>query len=137
MTADKPAFAKQNMNTPPMFRPADIILAIGLIVLGFALSFYLAMGQDEGGQVEVRTAGELYGVYSLDEDQTVTVKQGSSENEFEIKDGQVRMLHANCHNHDCIQQGAISRTGETIVCLPHKLVLEVTGGEEEFDVVAQ
>ena len=82
MTADKPAFAKQNMNTPPMFRPADIILAIGLIVLGFALSFYLAMGQDEGGQVEVRTAGELYGVYSLDEDQTVTVKQGSSENEF-------------------------------------------------------
>ena len=132
-----PAFAKKKTNIPPMFRPADIILAIGLIVLGFAMSFYLAMGQDAGGQVEVRTAGELYGVYSLDQDQTVTVKQGAHVNEFQIKDGQVRMVQANCHNHDCIQQGAISRTGETIVCLPHKVVLEVTGGEEDFDVVAQ
>ena len=132
-----PAFAKKKTNIPPMFRPADIILAIGLIVLGFAMSFYLAMGQDAGGQVEVRTAGELYGVYDLDKDQTVTVRQGSHENEFEIRDGQVRMLRANCRNHDCIQQGAISRTGETIVCLPHKVVLEVTGGEEDFDVVAQ
>ena len=47
------------------------------------------------------------------------------------------MIRANCHNHDCMQQGSISKTGETIVCLPHKLVLEVTGGEEEFDVIAQ
>ena len=80
---------------------------------------------------------ESHFYYDLDKDQTVTVRQGSHENEFEIRDGQVRMLHANCRNHDCIQQGAISRTGETIVCLPHKVVLEVTGGEEDFDVVAQ
>ncbi|MBQ9014536.1 MAG: NusG domain II-containing protein [Firmicutes bacterium] len=120
-----------------MFRPADIILAVGLIVIGFAMSFFLAFGKDDGAQVTVRTGGELYGVYSLDEDQTVTIKQGSRENEFEIRDGTVRMLHANCHNHDCIQQGSISRTGETIVCLPNKVVLEITGGEEAFDVVAQ
>ena len=122
---------------PPMFRPADIILAIGLIIVGFAMSFFLAFGKDDGAQVKVQTAGELYGTYSLDEDQTVTIKQGSHVNEFEIKNGTVRMIHADCHNHDCIQQGAVSRSGETIVCLPNKVVLEVTGGEEEFDVVAQ
>lgn len=132
MIQDRPETARQ-----PMFRPADIILAIGLIVIGFVMSFFLVFGSDDGAQVKVRTAGELYGVYSLDEDQTITVKQGSNVNEFEITDGQVRMIRANCHNHDCIQQGAISKTGETIVCLPHKLVLEVTGGEEEFDVIAQ
>ena len=131
------ALAAGSPDRPPMFRPADIILAIGLIVIGFVMSFFLVFGSDDGAQVEVRTAGELYGIYSLDEDQTVTIKQGSKVNEFEIKDGAVRMLHASCHNHDCIQQGAISKTGETIVCLPNKVVLEVTGGEEEFDVVAQ
>lgn len=120
-----------------MFRPADVILAIGLIVIGFAMSFFLAFGKDDGAQVTVHAGGELYGVYSLNEDQTVTVRQGSRKNEFEIKNGTVRMLHASCHNHDCIQQGSISRTGETIVCLPNKVVLEVTGGEEAFDVVAQ
>lgn len=135
MPAETPAFAKSNK--PPMLRPADIILAIGLIAVGFVMSFILAFGQDDGAQVKVTAAGELYGIYSLGEDQTVTVKQGSHINEFEIKDGAVRMLHASCHNHDCIQQGAISKTGETIVCLPHKVVLEVVGGEEAFDVIAQ
>ena len=122
---------------PPMFRPADIILAISLIVIGFVMSFFLVFGGDDGAQVKVQTAGKLYGVYSLGENQTVTIRQGSKINEFEIRDGTVRMIHASCHNHDCIQQGAISKTGETIVCLPNKVVLEVTGGEEEFDVVAQ
>lgn len=120
-----------------MFRPADIVLAVSLIVLGFVLSFFLAFGKDEGTQVTVRLDGKVYGTYALQEDQTVTVRQGSRENVFEIKDGCVRMIRANCHNHDCMQAGAISKTGQTIVCLPHKLVLEITGGEEEFDVVAQ
>lgn len=120
-----------------MFRPADIILAVLLIAIGFAMSFFLAFGKDDGAQVRATADGKLYGVYRLDEDQTVTIRQGARVNEFEIKDGAVRMLHASCRNHDCMQEGAISRTGETIVCLPNKVVLEVTGGEEEFDVIAQ
>lgn len=135
----KDAASKPNRppNRPPMFRPADIILGIGLIVVGFVMSFFLAFGQDDGARVEVMTGGKLYGVYSLDEDQTVTIRQDGHVNTFEIKGGAARMTDANCRNHDCMQQGAISKTGETIVCLPHKVVLEITGGEEEFDVVAQ
>ena len=120
-----------------MFRPADIVLAIGLILLGFALSFFLAFGKDAGSEVTVRTDGKLYGVYSLEKDQTVTIQQGDAVNVMEIRDGSVRMTRANCENKDCVHSGAISKTGETIVCLPHKIVLEVTGGEEAFDVVSQ
>ena len=122
---------------PAMFRPADIILAIGLIVIGFAMSFFLAFGRDDGAQVKATVAGKPYGVYNLSEDQTITIRQGSHENVFEIKDGSARMIRANCHGHDCMQESAISRSGETIVCLPHKIVLEVTGGEEDFDVVSK
>ena len=120
-----------------MFRPADVILAIGLLIAGFAMSFFLAFGQDPGAQVRVMTGGQLYGVYNLGEAQTGSIRQGSHVNEFEIRDGRVRMTRANCRNHDCMQEGAISKTGETIVCLPHKLVLEITGGEEDFDVIAR
>ncbi len=120
-----------------MFRPADIILAVLLIVIGFVMSFFLTFGKEDGTQVRAMADGKLYGVYRLDENQSVTIRQGSRINEFEIRDGTVRMLHANCHGHDCMQEGAISRTGETIVCLPNKVVLEITGGEEEFDVIAQ
>lgn len=122
---------------PAMFRPADIILAIVLIAAGFAMSFFLAFGKDDGAQVTATVAGETYGVYALDQDQKVTIRQGSHVNVFELKDGSARMIQANCHGHDCMQEGAIAKSGETIVCLPHKIVLEVTGGEEAFDVVSK
>lgn len=119
------------------FRLGDIVLAIGLIVIGFAMSFIMVTGQDEGAIVVAAVDGETYGSYSLEEDRKVTIERDSHVNTFEIKDGQVKMIRATCHNHDCIREGTISRTGETIVCLPNKVVLEVKGGEEDFDVVAR
>ena len=41
------------------------------------------------------------------------------------------MKDAECPDKLCMRQGAISRDGQTIVCLPHKLVVEVIGGEKE------
>ena len=38
-------------------------------------------------------------------------------------------MEANCGDHTCIRTGAISREGETIVCLPHRMVVRVEGGE--------
>ena len=127
---------------PPMFRPADIILAIGLIVIGFVMSFFLVFGGDDGAQIKVQTAGKLYGVYSLDEDQTVTIRQGSKINEFEIKDGAVRMIHASCHNHDCIQQGIVTLENRyerilsnMIICLPNQVTLQLLTPEEVLEMM--
>ena len=121
-----------------MFRKADIILAVGLIVVGFAMSFFLASGKAEGSQVTVTADGKLYGRWSLSEDRTVDIDQKNSRhNQFQIKDGKVTMIQADCHGHDCIQQGSIDQTGETIVCLPNKVVIEITGGKQDYDTIAR
>lgn len=47
------------------------------------------------------------------------------------------MSYSDCKNQICVEDGKISRTNQSIVCLPNKVVVEITGGEEEFDAVAQ
>ena len=118
-----------------MFRKADIILIAVLIIAGFVMSFCLAAGRSDGTSVTVTMDGKLYGIYDLAEDQTVKIEENGNINTFEIKDGTVHMVRADCHGQDCVRQGSISRTGQTIVCLPHKLVIEITGGEKEYDTI--
>lgn len=121
----------------PLFRPADIVLTIALIAAGLVMSFFLAFGQDDGSRVTVTVDRKPYGTYSLDEDRQVTVQQGGHTNTFEITGGRVRMISADCRGHDCVHEGSISKSGESIICLPNRVVLEITGGEEEFDVIAE
>ncbi|MBC1605118.1 hypothetical protein HCJ39_10365 [Listeria rocourtiae] len=56
-------------------------------------------------------------------------------NEIEVKDEQIRISAANCNDQVCVRVGAIGKLGQTIVCLPHKVVIEVQSstGETEPD----
>ena len=42
-----------------------------------------------------------------------------------IKDGQAYMQEADCPNQICVHHSAISHKGETIVCLPNRIIIEV------------
>ena len=42
-----------------------------------------------------------------------------------ISDGKADMESADCPNQICVHHSAISHTGETIVCLPNRVVIEV------------
>ena len=72
--------------------------------------------------------GKLYGTYPLSQDQTIqVVQENGHHNDITIKDGQVSMTFSDCRNQICVESGAISHTKDTIVCLPNKVVIEITG----------
>ena len=53
-----------------------------------------------------------------------------------IEDGKADMVWADCPDKLCVNQKAISREGESIICLPNKVVISSVGGEErEVDAV--
>ena len=66
--------------------------------------------------------------YDLAVDQAHTIGEDAY-NVLNISGGTVAVVEANCGDHTCIRTGGISREGETIVCLPHRLVIHVEGGE--------
>lgn len=120
-----------------MIKKADIILTVILIIAGLALSYAFSTGKTAGDELLITVDGEKFGSYPLLEDREITVKQESHINKVTIKGGTVSMTFSDCKGQDCVRQHDISETGETIICLPNKIVLEITGGESKYDAVAR
>ena len=83
--------------------------------------------------------GSVYGTYVLGEEQEIPIVQdGVTTNVLTIRDGRADMTEADCPDKLCVHQKAISKNHEMIVCLPNKVVVEVTGSEENgFDSIAR
>ena len=55
-----------------------------------------------------------------------------------IENGTVKMESSDCHNQVCVNHKPISHSGESIICLPHKIVVRIEGGKEaDVDAIAQ
>lgn len=118
----------------------DIIFIVILVVLvGGVAMFFSLRPQNAGAQVVVTVDGEEYGRYSLNEDTEVPIElEGVTTNLLIIKDGEADMTEADCPDKLCVHQKAISKNHETIVCLPNKVVVEITGSEESgVDTIAK
>jgi len=51
-------------------------------------------------------------------------------------DGWVDVTHADCPTKDCMHSGAISRAGQSIVCLPARITVTLVGSDAAYDVIA-
>lgn len=122
-----------------MFRyikKADIFLFVALVFMGLFLSWLSLTGSDSGKAAVITVDGKLYGTYSVSKDQTIEISQNGHTNKITIKDGAVQMSYSDCHNQVCVNDGKITRTNQSIVCLPNRVMVEITGGEEGLDAVA-
>ncbi len=117
----------------------ELILLLALfVVLGGVYLWYTFSEKESGSSVQVTVDGEVLGVYDLYKNQEIPITiDGEVANVLVIKDGVADMISANCPDQICVDTAAISARGETIVCLPHKVVVEVLTSEveAEFDVV--
>ena len=120
-----------------IIKKADIVLAVVLIAAGLASSYALTFGQSAGDELLVTVGGEKYGSYSLMEEREIAIERDGHINKITIRDGVVSMSFSDCHGQDCVKMAPISKTGENIVCLPHKIILEIEGGETAYDSVAR
>lgn len=68
---------------------------------------------------------------------TIPVQTEYGYNLIELGDGKVRVIEADCPDKIDVKQGYISRIGETIVCLPNRMVIEIKGSpsEDEIDIM--
>lgn len=99
-----------------------------LIVTAAASALLIAFARrTAGAAVRVTIDGVFYGEYRLSEDQSVSIDEKYGHNRLVIENGSAYMAEADCPDGYCMEYKPISRGGETIICLPHMLVVEVTG----------
>lgn len=116
-----------------MMKPGDYVLLLFLVVLSFLPVIIFSYSQASGDHTHytavVSVNGEVvYEMALLDDGETEMYEYDDSHGHSNtiMREGtKVYMVEASCPDQLCVRQGEISRTGETIVCLPHSFLVEI------------
>lgn len=112
-----------------------------IVVLIISLSFIFISGRKiinySNVYAEIFIDGKLENKYTLDNnfEKTITIETEYGINIIEIKDKKVKMIESSCPDKLCIKQGEAHSPGQLIVCLPNKLVVEITGENDDEDEI--
>ena len=129
------------MNSSPKLRPglwdALVVLVVAALAVGCAWTVW--GGQDRGT--------ELTAVVSVDGVETErlplreaagterTIQAGGYTLRLRLTETEVWVESADCPTQDCVHTGAISRAGQSIVCLPAQVVISLVGAASDVDAV--
>ena len=105
----------------------DCLLIAGLLILTlFLLFFWRFLHHGPSAVVQIEINGTVTETLPLnqDADRILTGVDGGT-NHLVIEGGAASITEATCPDKICVHQGPIKETGETIVCLPHRLVITV------------
>lgn len=118
----------------------DIFLIAGILFLTLAAAVaYFIIYPQSGDTVQISVDGTAVKTFPLNRNTVYSIPaKEDEENILEIKDGCARITTANCPDKLCVRQKKISRQGETLVCLPHKVVVSIISSKKAtLDGVAQ
>ncbi len=118
----------------------DILLLAGILFLALVIATaYFIVYPKHGDMVQVSVDGVAVKTFPLNQNTSYTIQaEAEEENILEIKDGHARIITANCPDKLCVHQRKISKQGETLVCLPHKVVVSIISSKKAtLDGVAQ
>lgn len=117
----------------------DFIFAGVVLAISCMLLFFQKVGTlfSDDSMVCIYQGNEKLASYPLTGDRRESIlSPEGGRNVIVIEKGEVYMEDADCPDKLCMKQGSISGPGQTIVCLPHKLVVTVENGKEpELDGV--
>lgn len=106
-----------------------MILIAALLIFGGGLALLLLFTRQDGGLVRVQIDSETVMELPLGQDTRIALGEDGHANTLVIRDGTAQVVEADCPDQVCVRQGAVRYAGESIVCLPHKLVITIEGGQ--------
>ncbi len=120
----------------------DILLIGGFLVIFAVIMLILSTTNTSGNQVVVSIDGVESYSFPLNEDLefVITGYEGGT-NYLVIENGEAYLKDASCPDHLCVHMGKISNVGQSIICLPNRVVIEIEGnndkndGTDEYDVI--
>jgi len=110
-----------------MLRPGDWIVMAAVLAaaaLGFIRFHWTA---SPGSEVMILVDNHMPRVYSLDQDQVITVSGVIGDTEITVRHRKVWISGAPCPRRICMLMGQISREGESLVCLPNHVYITIRG----------
>ncbi|MCI9310900.1 MAG: NusG domain II-containing protein [Lawsonibacter sp.] len=72
----------------------------------------------------------------VDEPRSLVLEDESGSNTVQVERGRIRISAADCPDQVCVKQGWISGGAVPIICLPHRLTIEIVDGGGDLDGAA-
>ena len=123
----------------PELKPAKwdalVVLAVVLLALGLAARPFLAARTADALTVVVSIDGETVERMPLERYEGGSYESRGYTVRVAAEGGAVRVAESDCPNQDCVHTGAISRAGQSIVCLPARVAVTLEGASAGYDVI--
>ena len=114
---------------------ALVVLAVVLLALGLAARPFLAARTADALTVVVSIDGETVERMPLERYEGGSYESRGYTVRVTAEGGAVRVAESDCPNQDCVHTGAISRAGQSIVCLPARVAVTLEGASAGYDVI--
>ena len=118
-----------------IIKKMDIVIIAVLILLSFTphlIFFKTSQKSSKNNYAIIKVDGKIHKKIDLSKvkkSEKVNLNLPNGKNTLLIKNNSIVMDSANCNDALCVKQGNISKVGQTIICLPHKLIIEIKGDE--------
>ena len=118
-----------------IIKKMDIVIIAVLILLSFTphlIFFKTSQKGSKNNYAIIQVDGKIHKKIDLSKvkkSEKVNLNLPNGKNTLLIKNNSIQMDSANCNDALCVKQGNISKVGQTIICLPHKLIIEIKGDE--------
>lgn len=103
-----------------------LFLAMAFLTVSMIGSLFFMATKKGGTEVSVTVDGKEYYKGSLFVEKELQIGEG---NTLLIRNGKADMTEADCPDQICVKHEPISHAGETIICLPNRVVVTITSGE--------
>jgi hypothetical protein len=110
-----------------------LLVVVGLIVFLFSR---LLFNKSRHSRVQV-TGRNFQKYYDIDEDRIIEVEGPLGVTRIIFEDGEVRVEDSPCREKICIKMGKKKRIGDQIICVPNRVIVEITGENETVDGIAR
>ena len=118
-----------------IIKKMDIVIIAVLLILSFTphlIFFKTSQKGSKNNYAIIKVDGKIHKKIDLSKvkkSEKVNLNLPNGKNTLLIKNNSIQMYSANCNDALCVKQGNISKVGQTIICLPHKLIIEIKGDE--------
>lgn len=114
----------------------DVLLIMGILAAALAGYVLITFFGSSGQTVVISQDNTVLAEKPINVNDIFEISGENGYNRVVIDNGEVYMENADCPDKICVKTGHISKAGETIVCLPHKVVIEIKG-KNAVDSIAQ
>ena len=108
-----------------------LILMISTLCVTYL--FQTLWTNEHAAKVQIRLGEKIYATYSLNQAREIHVHGKLGDAIISIADGKARFAKSPCHSQYCVHQGWLTHAGQTAICLPNQISLELLGETKPYD----